>query len=199
MRSSSMPQFHSQQFQQPKKADPITHTLFLTLEELYSGTTKRMRITKKVLDASGQYMQVANDKEISVKAGWKDGTKVTFEREGDEKPGYIPADICFVVQSRKHERFERDGDDLIYTHTITLTEALCGLQFEVVTLDNRRLRIQEKKVTPDYVRIISGEGMPNQKKKANGDLKVKFLIKFPELTDEMRQQIGTILKSAAYY
>lgn len=157
-----------------------------------------MRITKKVLDASGQYIEVATDKEISVKSGWKDGTKVTFEREGDEKPGYIPADICFVVQARKHERFERDGDDLIYTHPITLTEALCGFTFEIVTLDNRRLRIQEKKVTPEYVRIISGEGMPNSKKKTNGDLKVKFSIKFPELSDDIREQLGTILKSAVY-
>jgi len=157
-----------------------------------------MRITKKVLDASGQYMQVASDKEISVKSGWKDGTKVTFEREGDEKPGYIPADICFVVQARKHDRFERDGDDLIYTHTITLTEALVGISFEIVTLDNRRLRVQEKSVTPDYVRIMKGEGMFSSKKKAYGDMKVKFVIKFPDLTDEMRQQIGTILKSAVY-
>ena len=143
-------------------------------------------------------MQVASDKEISVKSGWKDGTKVTFEREGDEKPGYIPADICFVVQARKHDRFERDGDDLLYTHTITLTEALCGVTFEILTLDNRRLRVQEKKVTPDYVRIIAGEGMPNSKKKTNGDLKVKFLIKFPDLTEEQRQQMSTILKSAVY-
>ena len=30
----------------------------MTLEDLYTGTTKRMRITKKILDASGHYMQV---------------------------------------------------------------------------------------------------------------------------------------------
>ena len=43
----------------------------------------------------------------------KDGTKITFEREGDEAPGTIPADIVFVVQTKPHPIFTREGDDLI--------------------------------------------------------------------------------------
>jgi len=97
------------------KAPAINHNLNVTLEELYSGTTKKMRITKKVYDAqTGQSMNVSVDKEIEVKPGWKDGTKITFEREGDEQPGVIPADIVFTIQTKPHDRFERSGDDLIY-------------------------------------------------------------------------------------
>lgn len=60
-------------------------------------------------------MPVSVDKEINIKPGWKDGTKITFEREGDELPGVIPADIVFTLQAKPHDRFERDGDDLIYS------------------------------------------------------------------------------------
>jgi DnaJ-class molecular chaperone len=98
------------------KAPPVNHTLNVTLEELYTGTTKRMRITsKRIIDSSGNTQQVSSDKEIQVKPGWKNGTKITFENEGDEAPGIIPADIVFTLQTKPHDRFERDGDDLIYT------------------------------------------------------------------------------------
>ncbi len=62
----------------------------------------------------GSSIPVSTEKEINIKPGWKNGTKITFEREGDEHPGLIPADITFVIQAKPHDRFERDGDNLIY-------------------------------------------------------------------------------------
>lgn len=66
---------------QPSKSAAVSHNLSISLEDLYTGTTKRVRITKKIMDASGASTKVAVEKEIPVKAGWKDGTKITFERE----------------------------------------------------------------------------------------------------------------------
>ena len=115
--------------QVPKtKAPPVNHTLFVTLEDLFTGTTKRMRITsKRVVDGSGTMQQIAAEKEIVVKPGWKNGTKITFENEGDEAPGVIPADIVFTLQTKPHDRFERDGDDLVHTCAVDLKDALGGV------------------------------------------------------------------------
>lgn len=177
------------------KAPPVNHTLFVTLEDLYSGTTKRMRITsKRIVDASGGTSQVAAEKEIVVKPGWKNGTKITFESEGDEAPGVIPADIVFTLQTKPHDRFERDGDDLIHTCTVDLADALTSVSTTVRTLDNRTLKIDARNVTPDTVKVVTGEGMPNPKKRSRGDLKVKFRIVFPDLSDHQRQQIKTIIE-----
>lgn len=50
-----------------------------------------------------------------MKAGWKDGTKITFEREGDELgPGAMAADVVFTIKTKPHDRFTREGDDLHY-------------------------------------------------------------------------------------
>ncbi|CAM9493291.1 unnamed protein product, partial [Choristocarpus tenellus] len=65
-----------------RQAPSVEHVLNLSLEELYTGSTKRMRITKKT--ALGADAQV--DKSIAIKPGWKDGTRITFAREGDELP-----------------------------------------------------------------------------------------------------------------
>jgi DnaJ family protein B protein 4 len=98
-----------------RKSEPIIYPLNVNLDDLYTGKLKKVRITKKVADEStGRIEQKSIDKEIRIKPGWKEGTKITFERAGDELPGVQPADIVFVVQTRPHEYFERDGDDLIY-------------------------------------------------------------------------------------
>jgi DnaJ-class molecular chaperone len=55
-------------------------------------------------------------------------------------PGSIPADIIFILQTKPHARFERDGDDLIHTANITLEEALTGVNLQIQTLDGRMLR-----------------------------------------------------------
>lgn len=39
--------------QGPRKAPPIENTLPCTLEELYKGTTKKMKISRELVDASG--------------------------------------------------------------------------------------------------------------------------------------------------
>merc|ERR1712159_606423 len=81
-----------QQQQQPLRKQPaVTTPLNVPLEDIYKGGTKRVRITKKIYDASGRFTTAAVEKEIPIKAGWKDGTKITYEREGDEAPGTTPA------------------------------------------------------------------------------------------------------------
>lgn len=75
-----------------KKAQPIVHKLALTLEELYSGTEKKMKITKSVFETS-EVVKVEKLLTIQVKPGWRSGTKITFPQEGDQRPGVEPADV----------------------------------------------------------------------------------------------------------
>jgi DnaJ-class molecular chaperone len=42
----------------------------------------------------------------------------------DELPGIIPGDIIFTLQSRACEGFERDNDDLIYTVSTDIHDAM---------------------------------------------------------------------------
>lgn len=113
--SQGMQYQQSPHSRQRKKAPAVNHTLHVNLEELYTGTVKRMRITRRRIDAQGATVKVAAEKEITVKAGWKDGTKITFENEGDDNQDMLPADVVFTLQTRPHAIFQRQDDDLIYT------------------------------------------------------------------------------------
>ena len=59
---------------------------------------------------------------ISVKPGWKSGTKVTFQKEGDQTKGKIPSDIVFLIRDKPHPLFRREGSDLRYTARLTLKQ-----------------------------------------------------------------------------
>ena len=59
---------------------------------------------------------------INVKPGWKSGTKITFQREGDQAPNKIPADIVFIIRDKPHHHFRREGSDLRHVCKITLRE-----------------------------------------------------------------------------
>lgn len=57
-----------------------------------------------------------------MKPGWKSGTKVTFQKEGDQIPGKIPSDIVFIIRDKPHPLYRREGSDLRFTARLTLKQ-----------------------------------------------------------------------------
>lgn len=175
----------------PVKAKAIEHRLNLTLEELYAGTTKKMKISRKVKGMSTDEIL-----EIAVRPGWKKGTKITFQEKGDEEPGIIPADIVFVLDEKPHPRFRRDGDNLHHTAVLPLADALCGTTLQIPHLDGTTIDFPVKDlVRPGDTKVVRGKGMPITKQPGSfGNLLVHFEVRFPrELSDAAKQQLREVL------
>jgi DnaJ homolog subfamily A member 1 len=79
--------------------------------------------------------------EVHIDKGMEDGQKITFHGEGDQVPGLEPGDIIIVLDEKEHSLFKRKDMDLYMKMDINLTEALCGFQRTIKTLDNRILVI----------------------------------------------------------
>lgn len=170
----------SRRQQAPQKVEV---PLNLTLEELYQGVTKKRKVTRSIVDGgTGKSMKVEETLEIPVKAGWKEGTRVTFAGKGDEYPGRPAQDLVFVVTEKPHPTFKRQGDDLVVNMTISLAEALTeGNKIDIKSLDNRILRVPLKEVIkPGYERVVPNEGMPISKSPGRkGNLRIRFNVRFP--------------------
>ena len=82
-----MPGMSSMRRQAPGKDPPIEYNLLCTLEQLYTGALRKMKLQRKLHDDSGRSITVTEVLEIDVKPGWKKGTKVTFEEKGNEGEG----------------------------------------------------------------------------------------------------------------
>ena len=173
--------------------DPaVVKELYVSLEEVMKGVTKKMKITRNVISPDG----CSTHKEekiltIDVKPGWKEGTKIKFEREGDQMPGKIPADIVFLIKDKDHPHFKRDGADLIYTARISLRQALCGANFTVPTLSGHRVTLEMNQViNPHTTRRLSGYGLPYHKHPSTkGDIIIKFDIQFPSSISESSKEL----------
>ncbi|XP_061343001.1 uncharacterized protein LOC133289149 isoform X1 [Gastrolobium bilobum] len=182
----------------PRKGAAIERTLHCSLEDLYNGTAKKMKISRGVSDASGRPTTVEEILTIEIKPGWKKGTKITFPEKGNEQRGVIPADLVFVIDEKPHSVFKRDGNDLVVTQKISLVEALTGYTAQLTTLDGRNLTIPiNSVVSPTYEEVVKGEGMPIPKEPSKkGNLRIKFNIKFPSrLTSEQKSGIKRLLTS----
>lgn len=175
----------------PPKAKPIEHTLALSLEDLYKGVVKKMKIKRTI--KGGQQEEIL---EINVKPGWKKGTKLTFPEKGDERPGEVPADIAFMIDEKPHEHFRRDGNELVYNAQLTLADALSGTTLNIPHPDGTTIHLPVRDVIrPNDTKILRGKGMPITKVPGTfGNLVIKFEVLFPRtLTDTQKAAVRAAL------
>jgi len=127
--------------------------------------------------------------EVHIDKGMEDGQRISFSGEGDMEPGLEEAgDIIVVLDEKEHETFKRlKSEDLLMTMELTLTEALCGFQRGITTLDSRTLvvsAIPGEVIKHGAVKCIHGEGMPRWKNPyEKGKLIVQFVVHFPDKVD----------------
>lgn len=162
---------------------PIEHDLYVSLEEIHSGCNKKMKISRRAANPNGESWKEEKTLNITVKPGWKAGTKITFQKEGDQIPGKIPADIVFIIRDKPHPVFRREGSDVKYTASISLNDALCGTTLHVPTLTGEKvlLNMQNEVIKPTTVKRVNGRGLPYPKEPSRkGDLLVNFDIRFPD-------------------
>ncbi|XP_058214542.1 uncharacterized protein LOC131326017 isoform X1 [Rhododendron vialii] len=178
-----------------RKAAAIEQTLPCSLEDLYKGTSKKMKISREVTDPFGRPTTVEELLTIDIKPGWKKGTKITFPEKGNEQRGVVPSDLVFVIDEKPHGVFKRDGNDLVITQRISLVEALTGYTAEIATLDGRNLTVPINTIiSPAHEQVLTGEGMPLPKEPSKkGNLTIKFDVFPSRLTSEQKNGIKRLL------
>ncbi|XP_010475989.1 PREDICTED: uncharacterized protein LOC104755332 [Camelina sativa] len=185
----------------PKKPPAVEKKLECTLEELSHGGVKNIKIKRDIITDEGLIKQQEEMLRVNIKPGWKKGTKITFEGVGNEKPGYLPEDITFVVEEKRHPLFKRRGDDLEICVEIPLLKALTGCKLSVPLLSGESMSITVGDVIfHGFEKAIKGQGMPNVKEEGKrGDLKITFLVNFPEtLSEEQRSMAYEVLKDCSW-
>jgi len=139
--------------------------------------------------------------------GYGKDTKLKYPLKGNEAPGRINSDLIVKIKEIPHQTFKRvNKNDLLYTHKISLKNALNSIPVIFNHLDGRVLNISmDEIISPDTVKIVKNEGMPiiDQEKaiesvildNKKGDLYIKFDIKFPDyINDKKKQKIISLLE-----
>lgn len=183
-----------------RKAPAVDKVLNCSLEELYKGAKKKMRISRTIMEGSGKVRTLEEILTIDIKPGWKKGTKITFPEKGNQEPGVIPADLIFVIDEKPHSDYRRDGNDLHAEAEITLLEALTGKTLELTTLDGRNLMIPLTEIVkPGYELVVPNEGMPVSKDpRRKGNLRIKIDVCYPSrLSEGQKSELKRVLGSSS--
>jgi len=176
-----------------RKQPPSEIEITCTLDELYNQKSKKVKFSRNLLLSNGSLKTEEKVHEIKFIGGCKEGTKITFEKSGDEKPGYYAKDVICSLKVLPHEKFTLDKSNLIFVKKLSLLQALkSNLNLNIQTLDGRIIKVPiSERISPKFEKIVKGEGMP--KKDGKGDLIIRFDIEFPLLNDQQKKQLEGIL------
>jgi molecular chaperone DnaJ len=127
--------------------------------------------------------------EIDVPPGIHDGQRIRLSGEGHAgELGGRAGDAYVLVHVRPDPRFVRDGNDVISSVDLTMSEAALGAQTTVPTLDGD-VEIEFKPGTqPGEIRVLRGKGMPVLQGFGRGDHRLLVNVAVPRnLSDEQRR------------
>jgi molecular chaperone DnaJ len=118
---------------------------------------------------------------------------------GDGEPGQNggpPGDLYIEIRVRKHEVFERDGDDLHCEVPVSMVTAALGGEIEVPTLSGKAaIDIPEGTQTGKQFRL-RGKGIKGVRASYPGDLYVHIVVETPvKLTEHQRKLLKELDES----
>ncbi len=129
---------------------------------------------------------------IRIPAGVSEGMQLSMSGNGNAAArSGIAGDLLIQIEEIRHERFERDGNNLLYEHYITFTEAALGSSAEIPTIEGKvKIKIDPGTQSGKVLRL-RGKGLSSiNGYEGKGDLLISIIIWTPKtLTKEERQML----------
>jgi molecular chaperone DnaJ len=136
--------------------------------------------------------------QVKIPAGVEDGTRIRYQGEGDAgRTGGPSGDLYIVLKVKRHEFFERDGQDLHCQIPISFSQAALGADISIPTLEgDAALKIPEGTQSGKEFRLRN-KGVPYLNEHGRGDLIVRVVIQTPKkltkVQKELLRQLGETL------
>jgi molecular chaperone DnaJ len=158
------------------------------------------KLVTKVCETCKGAGRVALERRLDVRipAGIHDGQRIRLTGEGHAgEVGSRPGDAYVAVRVRPDTRFVREGDDIVSTVELTMTEAALGVTKVVPTLDGDMELELDAGTQPGEVRVLHGRGMPRLRGRGKGDHRVLVTVLVPRrLSHEGRRLLEEFAKEA---
>ena len=133
---------------------------------------------------------------VEVPAGVSANNYLTLRGQGAAGPRGGPSgDLLVMLDIKEDERFERQGDDLIYDLSLSFSQAALGGEHKVPTPYGEETLKVPAGTQPETVLRIRNKGLPVLGQDSHGDLLVRVHVWTPEqLTDEQERLFRELAK-----
>jgi molecular chaperone DnaJ len=132
---------------------------------------------------------------VEVPAGVDDGATLRLTSRGAIGPrGGAPGDLYVHLRVKPHDRFVRDGDDLVHELRLPMTQAALGAEFTLATLDGDEVITVPPGTATGRVMRLRGKGVPRLHGRGRGDLRLHVMVDTP--TDLSEEEEGLLRRLA---
>ncbi|MCC7160347.1 molecular chaperone DnaJ [Candidatus Nomurabacteria bacterium] len=153
-------------------------------------------VPKEICDKCKGKGVLRREEEISINipAGIRDGEMVRMTGYGEAISRGTTGDLYIKINVAPHPVFKREGNDLVMSLNLNLSDALLGTKYPIKTLDGDIEVTIPEGVSINEVLRVRGKGVPTSKNK-RGDLLIKLNIKLPnKLSRKSRELIEELKK-----
>lgn len=127
---------------------------------------------------------------VEVPAGIDDGQTLRLTGRGAAGPRGGPAGDLYVhVRVRPHERFRRQGFDLVHELHVSMTQAALGAHLSYPTLDGVEDLVIAAGTQSGRVYRLRGRGVPHVEGRGRGDLLVEVVVDTPTQLDREQEEL----------
>ncbi|HUR96319.1 MAG TPA: molecular chaperone DnaJ [Gemmatimonadales bacterium] len=142
--------------------------------------------------------RVRADKTVTVEipAGVSSSNYLTLRGQGASGPRNGPAgDLLVMLDIRDDDRFERQGDDLVYDLALSFSQVALGVETAVPTPYGDETIKVTAGTQPETIIRLRGRGLPVLGQNAKGDLIVRVHVWTPErLSSEQERLLRELAK-----
>jgi DnaJ-class molecular chaperone len=163
------------------KGTDIQLYLDVTLEEIFKGVTKKIKIPKKITSKKTRN-EVAT---VKVKMNMEDGESILIPGAGNHiyannKVAKEPGDATIYINIVEHPIYRRKGLDLLATLDITDDEARNGFTRTLKGINGKTFDVTiDRLEKSNYVHVEKGKGLrKNPTGKTCGDVYIDFAVSF---------------------
>ncbi|NCD42642.1 MAG: molecular chaperone DnaJ [Bacteroidia bacterium] len=127
---------------------------------------------------------------IKIPAGVEDGMQLNVRSKGNAGArGGVNGDLIILIEEIKHDHLERDGQNLLYNHFVTFSDAAMGTSIDIPTLNGKaRIKIQPGTQSGQVLRL-KGKGLPGVNSYGHGDLLVQINVWIPKHLNKKENEL----------
>ncbi len=127
---------------------------------------------------------------VDVPAGVDDGSTLRLTGRGAVGPrGGAGGDLYVHLRVRPHDRYRRDGHDLVTDVHVSFAQAALGTRFTLPTLDGDEELVVPVGVQSGRVLKLRGRGVPDVHGRGRGDLRVAVVVDTPTKLSKPEQEL----------
>jgi DnaJ-class molecular chaperone len=145
-------------------------TINISLEQAYHGGEQILKL---------QTPTSVHAVTIQIPKGIQNGNQMRVDKVVDG------ASLIVDFRIEPHLKYDRQGNDLICNHSISVLDLIIGTSFEFTTLSGKTLEVTVKPRTQPYIQLkLAGQGMPIYNTSGYGDQIILLKPFIPDIIDE---------------